>query len=63
MSAVGITVLAGLLTLCLGMALGATWTVQALDCRFRRLAIERRELNAARLALEAETSRAAGARR
>ena len=57
MTAVGITVLVGLLTLCLGVALGATWTVQALDRQFRRLAIERQELNALRLALKQRSLR------
>lgn len=51
MSTVGITVLVSLLTLCVGVALGATWTVQALDRQFRRLAAERGELNRLRLSL------------
>lgn len=57
MTATGITVLVGLLTLCLGMLLGATFTVQALDRQFRRLAIKRRELNALRLTLQESSAR------
>ncbi|HET9117636.1 MAG TPA: hypothetical protein VFN75_06110 [Pseudonocardiaceae bacterium] len=33
------------LLVCLGLLLGSTWTVQALQARFRRLAQERRRLN------------------
>lgn len=38
-------VLVGALLVCLGLLLGATWTIQALQSRFRRQAEERRRLN------------------
>ncbi|MGH3752808.1 MAG: hypothetical protein ACRDRP_08960 [Pseudonocardiaceae bacterium] len=44
-----------LLLLCLGTLVGSSWTVQALDQQYRRLAIEQRKLNERRRALE-ETS-------
>jgi hypothetical protein len=37
--------LIGLLLLCLGLLLGATWTVQALQPKLRQQAEERRRLN------------------
>lgn len=49
----------GLVMLCFGMLLGASWTVQALDQRCRRLAAERRELNEWRLALREASRRGA----
>lgn len=52
MTAVGSIMLVGLLMLCVGVLLGATWTVQALDRRSRHLAIERQKLNELRLALK-----------
>lgn len=55
MSTVWIAGLVGLLMLCLGLLLGSSWTVQALDRRCRQLASERRELNATRLAMQEET--------
>jgi hypothetical protein len=51
MTNVGITVFVGLPMLCFGMLLGATWTVQALNWKFRRLAAQRRELNKLHLTL------------
>jgi hypothetical protein len=57
MSTVWIVGLGGLLMLCFGMLIGSTWTVQILNRQFRRLAIERRELNATRLALQDTTLR------
>lgn len=44
-STVSLQVLSGLLSLCLGLMLGATWTVQALQPKLRRQAEERRRLN------------------
>ncbi|MGH3547935.1 MAG: hypothetical protein ACRDQU_07430 [Pseudonocardiaceae bacterium] len=38
-------VLSAVLLVCLGMLLGATWTIQALQPRLRRQAEERRRLN------------------
>jgi hypothetical protein len=52
MSTVWIAGLGGILMLCFGMLLGSTWTVQILNRQCRRLAIERRELNATRLAMQ-----------
>ena len=37
---------AGLLLVCLGLLLGTTWTIQALQFRLRHQAEERRRLNA-----------------
>ncbi|MGH3974580.1 MAG: hypothetical protein ACRDS9_14810 [Pseudonocardiaceae bacterium] len=45
MTAIEAVILIGLLMLCLGLLLGNLLTVQALDRQYRRLAIERRELN------------------
>jgi cell division protein FtsL len=45
MTAVWVAVLSGVLLLCLGVLVGASWTDQALGQRHRRLANERRELN------------------
>jgi len=45
--------LAALLLVWLGLLLGATWTTQALQARFRRQAEERRRLNAAWAAVHA----------
>lgn len=45
MTAVWVASLGGLLLLCLGMLVGASWADQVLDRRYRRLAIARRELN------------------
>lgn len=52
MSTVWIAGLVVLLMLCFGMLLGTSWTVQALDRQSRRLALERQELNAERLAAQ-----------
>jgi hypothetical protein len=52
MTTIGAVALVALLILCFGVVLGATWTVQAVNRRFRQLAIERRELNERRRALE-----------
>jgi hypothetical protein len=57
MSTVWIVGLGGLLMLCFGMLVGSTWTVQILNRQFRRLAIERRELNTTRLAMQDTTLR------
>jgi uncharacterized paraquat-inducible protein A len=43
---VDLTVLSAVLLVCLGMLLGTTWTVQALQPTLRRQAEERRRLNA-----------------
>jgi len=40
-----IEVLVGVLLVCLGLLLGASWTVQALQPKLRRQAKERRRLN------------------
>lgn len=40
-----LVVLSAVLLVCLGLLLGATWTVQALQAKHRRLAQERRKLN------------------
>ena len=45
MTTVWVAVLSGVLLLCLGVLVGASWTDQALSQRRRRLAIEQRELN------------------
>lgn len=37
--------LIGILFVCVGLLLGATWTIQALDPKLRRQAEERRRLN------------------
>jgi sulfite exporter TauE/SafE len=42
---VTIEVLVGVLLVCLGLLLGTSWTVQALQPRLRRQAEERRRLN------------------
>jgi hypothetical protein len=55
MSTVGLVGLCGLLLLCLGMLLGSTWTVQAMNRQSRRVATEWRELHAARLTMQKET--------
>lgn len=71
--------IAGLVILCFGMLIGGSWTVQALDRQYRRLAIERRKLNAEHFTVQetslrcawcqslidshVSTSRAVGARR
>ncbi|MGH3867310.1 MAG: hypothetical protein ACRDQ4_14430 [Pseudonocardiaceae bacterium] len=52
MTAVGIASLGGMLLLCLGTLVGTSWTDQVLGARYRRLAIERRELNEWRHALQ-----------
>lgn len=44
-SPVILQVLAGVLLVCLGLLLGSTWTIQALQSRLRRQAEERRRLN------------------
>jgi hypothetical protein len=44
-SPVTLQVLAGVLLVCLGLLLGATWTTQALQPRLRHQAEERRRLN------------------
>jgi hypothetical protein len=51
--------LIGLLLLFLGILLGSTWTVQAVGQQHRRLAIQRRELNQWRLALQQTSVRCA----
>lgn len=45
MTTIWIAGIAGLLLLCLGALVGSSWTVQSLDQQYRRLAIERRDLN------------------
>jgi hypothetical protein len=45
MTTTWIAVIVGLVLLCLGVLVGSAWTVQALDRQYRRLAIERQELN------------------
>lgn len=44
-STVTLQVLSGLLLVCIGLLLGTTWTVQALQPKLRRRAEERRRLN------------------
>ena len=44
-STVTLQVLSGVLLVCLGMLLGSTWTIQALQPKLRRQAEERRRLN------------------
>jgi hypothetical protein len=56
MTAVWVAGLGGLLLLFLGTLVGTSWTDQALDRRYQRLAIARRELNEWRHTLH-ETSR------
>jgi len=50
---VTLQVLSAVLLVCLGMLLGATWTIQALQPRLRRQAEERRRLNQEWLAVHA----------
>jgi hypothetical protein len=45
MTTIWIAGIVGLLLLCIGALVGSAWTVQELDHQYRRLAIERRELN------------------
>jgi hypothetical protein len=52
MSAVLIACFGGLLLLCLGTLVGASWTDQVLCARYERVARERRELEEWRLALQ-----------
>lgn len=52
MTAVWVVALGGVLLLCLGTLVGTSWTDQALARRYRRLAIERRELNEWRRTLQ-----------
>jgi hypothetical protein len=42
---VTLQVLIGVLLICLGLLLGSTWTIQALQPKLRRQAEERRRLN------------------
>jgi hypothetical protein len=49
-------VLSGVLLVCLGLLLGMTWTIQALQARLRRQAEERRRLNEEWLAIREEWS-------
>jgi hypothetical protein len=44
-SAVSVQVLGSLLLICLGLLLGATWTIQAVQPKLDRQAEERRRLN------------------
>jgi hypothetical protein len=57
MTTIWIVGLGGLLVLCFGLLLGSTWTIQALDRQYRRLAIEWRELNAARVSIQEDSMR------
>ncbi|MGB6161429.1 MAG: hypothetical protein WCF33_15115 [Pseudonocardiaceae bacterium] len=52
MTAVWVASLGGMLLLCLGMLVGTSWADQMLGERYRHLAIERRELNEWRHALQ-----------
>ena len=45
MTAFWIFGIVGLLVLCLGVLVGSSWTVQALNQQYRRLTIQRQELN------------------
>jgi hypothetical protein len=47
----GWVALGSLLLICLGLLLGATWTIQALQLELRHRAEERRRLNKERLAI------------
>lgn len=49
-------VLIGVLLVCLGLLLGTTWTIQALQARLRRRAEERRRLNEEWMAIRKEWS-------
>lgn len=51
-------ILGGVLLLCLGLLLGATWTTQALRHKHSRLAEERRRLNEQLLAVAAPANNA-----
>jgi hypothetical protein len=51
--------LIGLLLLFFGVLVGSTWTIQAVNRQYRRLAIERRELNEWRLELQQTNVRCA----
>ncbi|MGH3854064.1 MAG: hypothetical protein ACRDR6_11315 [Pseudonocardiaceae bacterium] len=62
-SSVTLEVSVGVLLVCLGLLLGSTWTIQALQARFRRLAMERRRLNEEWLALRAALQRRGRCRR
>jgi hypothetical protein len=55
-SAMTLQVLSGVLLVCLGLLLGMTWTIQALQARLRRQAQERRRLNEEWLAIREEWS-------
>ncbi len=46
MDTVVLHLLVAVLLVCLGLLLGATWTIQAMQYRLRRQAEERRRLNA-----------------
>jgi hypothetical protein len=59
MTAIWIAGLCGLLSLCLGALMGTSWADQALDQRYRRLAIERRELDEWRHTLQNTSLRCA----
>jgi hypothetical protein len=52
MTAIWIAGLGGMLLLCLGALVGTSWTDQAFGHRYQRLALERRELNERRRALQ-----------
>lgn len=51
--------LVGLLLFFFGVLLGTTWTIQAVNQQYRRLAIERRELNERNLKLQQTNVRCA----
>lgn len=53
MTAVWIAGIFGLL--CLGAMVGSSWTVQGLDRQYRRLAVQRKELNKSRRTLQETT--------
>jgi hypothetical protein len=59
MTAAWVASLGGLLLLCLGTLVGTSWTEQALDRRYRRLATEQRELSESRRALHEISQRCA----
>ncbi len=63
MDTVVLHLLVAVLLVCLGVLLGATWTIQILQSRLRRQAEERRRLNAERHRLNAEWAALRAARR
>jgi hypothetical protein len=55
MTTVWVAGILGLFMLCLGTLVGSSWTVQGLDRQYRRLAVQRKELNKSRRTLQENT--------